>query len=63
MGHPAVHSSLAAVGLTAAVSGALAARSIACNVLAGYYHDHLFVGYGDRAAALRALKALAGASG
>ncbi|MEM8619597.1 MAG: ACT domain-containing protein [Actinomycetota bacterium] len=39
----AVHSSLDAVGLTAAVSGRLAEHNIACNVLAGYHHDHLLV--------------------
>ena len=38
-----VHSSLEAVGLTAAVAGKLAAHGIAANVIAAYYHDHIFV--------------------
>jgi len=38
-----VHSSLEAVGLTAAVSGKLAAHGIAANVIAAYFHDHIFV--------------------
>lgn len=38
-----VWSSLEAIGLTAAVSTVLADAEIACNVLAGYHHDHLLV--------------------
>jgi hypothetical protein len=38
-----VQSSLEAVGLTAAISERLARENIACNVLAGYHHDHVLV--------------------
>ncbi|USA38597.1 ACT domain-containing protein [Pelagerythrobacter marinus] len=38
-----VHSDLEGVGLTAAVSGALAEAGIACNVVAALHHDHAFV--------------------
>jgi hypothetical protein len=54
----AVHSALEAVGLTAAVSGALAAKGIACNVVAGFHHDHLFVPWERRVEALGILDAL-----
>lgn len=42
-----VHSSLEAVGLTAAFSNALAQENISCNVVAAYFHDHLFVAKKD----------------
>lgn len=38
-----VHSSLEAVGLTAAVATDLASHGIAANVVAAYFHDHVFV--------------------
>ena len=53
-----VASDLAAVGLTAAVATRLADAGIACNVVAGLHHDHLFVPWTGRATALKALDAL-----
>ena len=38
-----VHSALEGVGLTAAVSGALAEAGIACNMVAAFHHDHVFI--------------------
>lgn len=51
-----VHSDLASVGLTARFSSALARAGIACNVVAGTRHDHLFV---PAAVAERAMAVLA----
>ncbi|WP_367136363.1 MULTISPECIES: ACT domain-containing protein [Streptomyces] len=54
-----VHSALEAVGLTAAISQALAQAGLSCNVVAGYHHDHLFVPYERAEEAVRLLGALA----
>jgi uncharacterized protein len=54
-----LHSDLAAVGLTAAFARALAEVGISANVVAGYYHDHIFVQWERREDAMVALKALA----
>ncbi|KHA71125.1 acetyltransferase [Pseudomonas chlororaphis] len=54
-----VHSALEAVGLTAAFATALGKAGISCNVIAGYYHDHLFVGQADAERAMQVLRDLA----
>ena len=53
-----VHSDLEAVGLTAAVSTALAEAGIACNVVAGLHHDHVFVPWDTRKEAFGLLEKL-----
>ena len=53
-----VHSALEAVGLTAAVSSALAAAQIPANVLAGFHHDHVLVPYDDAERAIAVLDGL-----
>jgi hypothetical protein len=53
-----VHSALEAVGLTAAVSRALADAGISANVVAGLVHDHVFVPHERADDALAVLRAL-----
>jgi hypothetical protein len=53
-----VHSSLEAVGLTAAVSARLTEHNISANVVAAYHHDHIFVPTSVAAQALAALTSL-----
>ena len=53
-----VESDLAAVGLTAAFSSALAQAEISCNVVAGHHHDHLFVPHEQAQFAMSVLQGL-----
>lgn len=53
-----IHSSLEAVGLTAAFANALKKEQISCNVVAAYFHDHIFVAKGDAEKAMEALHEL-----
>ncbi|MCO5945309.1 ACT domain-containing protein [Mucilaginibacter flavidus] len=53
-----IHSSLEAVGLTAAFATALGNEGISCNVVAAYYHDHIFVAKEDAEKAMMALRKL-----
>jgi len=54
-----IHSALEAVGLTAAFSTALGEAGISANVIAGYYHDHIFIAESDAEKAVQVLKDLA----
>ena len=53
-----VHSALDGVGLTAAVSTALADANIPCNMVAGLHHDHVFLPVAFADQALRILQEL-----
>jgi hypothetical protein len=53
-----VHSSLEAVGLTAAFSNKLTEHDISANVIAGYFHDHIFIQARQAEKAMAALKEL-----
>jgi uncharacterized protein len=54
-----VVSSLEAVGLTAAFATALTKAGISCNVVAAFYHDHIFVPFSRAEDAMQVLLALA----
>ncbi|AYD03048.1 ACT domain-containing protein [Neorhizobium sp. NCHU2750] len=58
-----VHSSLEAVGLTAAIATALTKEGISANVVAAYYHDHVLVPAGDATRAVEVLTSLSKAAG
>ncbi len=53
-----VHSSLEAVGLTAAVAAVLTEAGISANVVAAFHHDHVFVPAERAQDALSALQGL-----
>lgn len=58
-----VHSSLLAVGLTAAVSGLLARHNISANLIAAYHHDHVLVPAERAEESMRLLLLLQGGDG
>lgn len=53
-----VYSDLEGVGLTAAVASTLAKSGIACNVIAAFHHDHIFVPWDRREESLELLRQL-----
>jgi hypothetical protein len=57
-----IHSSLEAVGLTASFSRALADCGVSSNVIAGYFHDHIFVPASLAEVALAAIEDLSRSS-
>ncbi len=53
-----VHSALEAVGFMAAISAKLKEVGVPCNVVAGFYHDHLFIPVNKVESAMVALEEL-----
>ena len=51
-----IHSSLDAIGFTAAFTKVLTQSHISCNVIAGYYHDHIFINSKDTLIAMQVLE-------
>jgi hypothetical protein len=58
-----LHSALEGVGLIAAAATELARHGIACNVIAGLHHDHLFVPAGAVERAVEVLERRAAEEG
>jgi hypothetical protein len=50
-----VHSALAAVGMIAAIARALADQGVSTNVVAAFFHDHVFVPWDRRHDAMQVL--------
>ncbi|XP_023330104.1 uncharacterized protein LOC111702595 [Eurytemora carolleeae] len=53
-----IHSNLEAVGFLAQILEKLAEKNIPCNVVSGFYHDHLFVPEGRGHEALEMLTSI-----
>ena len=53
-----IHSPLESVGFTAIFSTEFAKHDVSCNVIAGYYHDHIFVAKSDATRAIQILNDL-----
>jgi hypothetical protein len=49
-----VHSSLDAVGFLAAITTRLAESGLGINPVSGFYHDHLYVSFGEHRVAVKA---------
>lgn len=58
-----IHTSLELVGLTAILASELAKNQISANVVAAYYHDHIFVKFSLRQKAIKAIESLKNSQG
>ena len=53
-----IHSDLEAVGFLAAITTSLAAMDIPVNAVSAFFHDHIFVPYDRREAAMECLRCM-----
>jgi hypothetical protein len=53
-----IHSDLEAVGFLAAITTSLAAMDIPVNAVSAFFHDHIFVPYERREAAMECLRCM-----